>query len=353
MKTKISISNFFTTLTNWEYWPLNVFYSPFVFWYLFLSLRAKSFFFFSNVNPSMRASGLLGESKWNIYKLLPTEIYPKTFFINAHAEVNEVIDQFKAAGLNFPVICKPHLGERGWWVEKIDNEMELQAYITQFDNDFLLQEYCTLPLEGAVLYYRFPNEEKGHISSLTFKEMLQIKGDGKSSMQELILAYPRARLQWAVLEKKYAHQLNTILPLGEVKILNTIGNHNRGTKFLNFTPQVDDKLIDFFDALCKKIPDFQFGRFDIKCNSLEELKEGKNFQVMELNGVNAEPVHIYQTGFPILEAYKVLFTQWNNILKISKQNQLKGNKRLKWNQFWTIFKEVKTYKNPKSEKFII
>ena len=33
--------------------------------------------------------------------------------------------------------------ERGWWVEKIDNETELQAYITQFDNDFLLQEYCT------------------------------------------------------------------------------------------------------------------------------------------------------------------------------------------------------------------
>lgn len=353
MKTKIKLSNFFTTLTNWEYWPLNVFYGPFIFWYIFLSIKSRSFFFFSNVNPSMLASGLLGESKWNIYKLLPKEIYPSTFFINAHSDVKQVISTFKAAGLDFPVICKPHLGERGWWVEKIDNETELQAYITQFDNDFLLQEYCTLPLEGAVLYYRFPNEERGHISSLTFKKMLQIKGDGRSTIKELILAYPRARLQWAVLETKYAQQLNDILLDGEIKVLNTIGNHNRGTKFLNFTPQVDDKLVSFFDELCKKIPNFQFGRFDIKCNSLDELKEGKNFQVMELNGVNAEPVHIYQTGFSIFEAYKVLFTQWSTIQKISIQNKAKGNNLLSWNEFWKIFRTVKTYKNPKSEKFII
>lgn len=353
MTYKIKFQNFKTTLFNWEYWPLNVFYAPFSFWYIFQSLKSRSFFFFSNVNPSMRASGLLGESKWNIYKLLPTEIYPKTFFIKAHSDVNQVIETFKTANLSFPVICKPHLGERGWWVEKIDNEAELQAYITQFDNDFLLQEYCTLPLEGAVLYFRFPNEERGHISSLTFKEMLQIKGDGKSTMAELILAYPRARLQWSVLEKKYQDSLNTILPDGEIKVLNTIGNHNRGTKFLNYTPQVDDKLIDFFDQLCKQIPDFQFGRFDVKCNSLEELKEGKNFQVMELNGVNAEPVHIYQTGFSIFEAYKVLFTQWNNIQKIAMQNKQKGNDFLNWNQFWIIFKEVKSYKNPKNEKFIV
>ena len=74
---------------------------------------------------------------------------------------------------------------------------------------------------------------------------------------------------------------------------------------------------------------------------------------MELNGVNAEPVHIYQTGFSIFEAYKVLFTQWSNIQKISMQNKAKGNNLLSWNEFWKIFRTVKTYKNPKSEKFII
>ena len=35
------------------------------------------------------------------------------------------------------------------------------------------------------------------------------------------------------------------------------------------------------------------GRLDIRYNTLDELKPGNNFSIIELNGAGSEPTHIY------------------------------------------------------------
>jgi hypothetical protein len=55
--------NFMTRLTQWEYWPFEVIYLPIFVYWLWLSVKARSLFFFSAANPSIENGGMLGESK--------------------------------------------------------------------------------------------------------------------------------------------------------------------------------------------------------------------------------------------------------------------------------------------------
>lgn len=114
-------SPFFIRLLSWEYWPFAVVYVPvFVYW-LWLSLKARSFFFFSAANPSIESGGLLGESKIDILDKIGDEFKPKTLFISASTHLKGLFERIEEAGLTFPMIAKPNAGERGWRVEKLDH----------------------------------------------------------------------------------------------------------------------------------------------------------------------------------------------------------------------------------------
>lgn len=82
-------------------------------------------------------------------------------------------------------------------------------------------------------------------------------------------------------------------------------------------------MSESFDRISKEMRQFYFGRFDLKCASLEDLSKG-NVKILEVNGCGAEPAHIYQPGFSLWEAYGVLFTHWNNLYQISFQNRQRG-----------------------------
>ena len=117
--------------------------------------------------------------------------------------------------MTYPLIAKPDIGERGFLVEKLTSEKDLLAYLAQTKVNFLIQEFINLPLEISVLYYRMPSASKGHITSFCIKETLKVQGDGASTIEQLMLAYPRAVL---IADKCPVHktlhstiQINTIL----------------------------------------------------------------------------------------------------------------------------------------------
>ena len=130
---------------------------------------------------------------------------------------------------------------------------------------------------------------------------------------------PRAKLQLSSLEMVLGDQLEEVLPNGEEKELESIGNHCRGTAFLNGNDLINDQLHEVFDQICKNIPGFYFGRFDLRCSSLDDLYWGQGIKIMELNGAGSEPGHIYQPGTSIFTAYKDIFHHLNILLKISKE----------------------------------
>ena len=65
-----------------------------------------------------------------------------------------------------------------------------------------------------------------------------------------------------------------------------------------------------------------YGRFDLKCKSIELLEEGKGIHILEFNGVAGEPAHIYDPEFPVWKAYrdiyrhfKIIISNWSSTTK--------------------------------------
>jgi hypothetical protein len=324
---------FFIRLFNWEYWPANVVYTPVVAWYCWFALKARSFFFFSASNPGIETGGMLGESKWDVFKLLPKHAYPLTVLVEEGTTPDELNQKIKNASLTFPMIAKPDSGERGWLVKKLENEGDLKQYASQVKIAFLLQAYIDLPLELSIFYYRLPGYENGIISSMVRKEMLAVTGDGHSALRQLIHNYPRALLQLPVLEISWRDRMNWIPAAKEEVMLVPIGNHSKGAKFVDACDLIDAELTKTIDELSKQIPGFYYGRFDLRCASIESLKEGRNYQVMELNGCGAEPAHVYNPGSPLLKAYPVLFHHIRVMYLISTANHKRGVPYMSLKQF--------------------
>src|SRR5258708_34374610 len=112
-------------------------------------------------------------------------------------------------------------------------------------------------------------------------------------MEELLKKDKRFVLQLPFLKKSYDKKLETILLKDEEYLLVPYGNHARGAKFIDISNLIDKQLTDTMDGVCKEIPYFYFGRMDIKYNTWEELKEGKNFSIIEVNDAGSETTHIY------------------------------------------------------------
>ncbi len=308
---------------HWEYWPMWLVYLPVSFYYLWLCVKARSFFFFSAANPTIETGGMFFESKWDIFKLIPQQYYPLTAIVWAGEDIDAALLKMEAIGLSFPVIAKPDRGERGWCVEIINNTEALKNYITRIPVDFLIQQYISLPVEMSIFYYRNPSKQKGVITSVTKKEYLKVAGDGNATLLQLIMKHDRAFLQLEKLKKNTAINLHKIVAKGEQEVLVPFGNHVRGAMFLDEGHIIDNELTQLFDHISKQIPGFYYGRFDLKCSSMEDLRKGK-LSILELNGSGAEPAHIYQPGFSFFKAQAVLARHYAMMYAAAKANHDTG-----------------------------
>lgn len=285
--------------------------------------------------------GMLGESKFEVLKLVPDQYKPKTIFVEHPTSKEHILDLLRQHQIQFPLIFKPDLGERGFMVKRIFNEPDVEEYLKKIKLNFLIQELVNLPVECGVFYTRFPNENNGKVTSLVLKEMLSVTGNGTSTLQELILDKPRAKLQLEVLRTAHADKINKVTPTGEVVELNLIGNHCLGTKFLSGEHLINERLSQTFDTISKQISGFYFGRYDLRCASMEDLYLGK-IKIMELNGCGAEPAHIYQPGFSLWKALRILTTHWKNMFTISVQNHKRGVPYISFGDGKFLYKKFKS-----------
>ena len=316
-------SNFRIKLRHWEYWPWWIVYIPVYAYWLWCGLKARAIFYLSAANPGFEYGGIIGSSKKAILDKIPAELVPVAVIINPKDSVDIILDRMKEEQLLFPVVVKPDVGERGFKVELIHNQNDLEDYLSDNEDTLIMQEYLDMPLEAGIFYYRLPNEDKGSVSSVVLKGLLTITGDGKHSIRELMLKSERAKLQIARLAESSTLNLEQIPAKGEKMLLEPIGNHNRGTTFLDGNYLINQQLIDIIDGISKKIEGFFYGRYDLRCKDEEALYRGE-FKVMELNGSVSEPAHIYSPGFSLIEGYRVLYHHWRILYKISRMNNKNG-----------------------------
>jgi hypothetical protein len=319
----MSWKSFWEKAGNWELWPFKLRYfliSPVWLWYC---LRSGSLWFFSSSNPTLTFGGLDGEPKREMYDLLPKEYYPKTIYISPKDDFEDIKKLLQQNGFQYPFIVKPDVGAKGLLFRKIDKEDELKFYHEKNPVDYIIQDLVMYPLEVSVFYYRYPNEEKGVITGFIQKDLMDVYGDDKSPLWELIMAHPNARHRPDEMRIKHEQHLNDIIPKGERYILTYAANLNRGAKFSDLYQYVDEGMLKLFDEISHRAK-FYYGRYDIKCQSIEDLKQGKNFTILEFNGSGAEPNHVYQSGHSLFDAYKVFLRHWRVLYEISKYNNQNG-----------------------------
>src|SRR5262249_38316091 len=119
----------------------------------------------------------------------------------------------------------------------------------------------------------------------------------------------------------HAGQLWDIPKSGEAVQLVEVGTHCRGAVFLDGGWIKTKELEEAIDSLSQTYPGFFFGRCDIRTPSLDDFRQGRNFKVVELNGVTSEATHIYDPNNSLFTAYRVLFAQWRIAFEIGEQNR--------------------------------
>lgn len=316
---------FFHKLFHWEYWPFGVVYFPALFFWAYWAFKAKRIFFFLPSNPGIKNAGFLLESKKEIYNLIDKQHIPATILLSPSVSIGDIKEKMQQAGIQFPCIAKPDIGMKGLAVSLLKNDSDLGNYLSNIQLDFLIQEFISWPEEAGIFYYKIPGENQGKISGIVSKEFLTITGDGESTLATLLKKNPRHQFQMTALQKLYGQKLNLVLAKGELKTLVPYGNHARGAKFTDTSYWTDAALTTVINSVCNNIPGFYYGRLDIKYNTLEELKQGINFSIIELNGAGSEPTHIYDPSHSLFFAWKEINRHYKILYQISIANHKLGH----------------------------
>lgn len=342
-KKKNWLDNFFYKLTHWETWHYHLKYIPLYPAWIWYCLRGRSLWFFTPSNPTLTFGGFEGESKKEMYDQLPPGSYPNSIYISPRLTFEQVKERLAASSIRYPFAVKPDAGMMGFLFRKIETEEELQRYHELIPSNYILQELVQYPIEVSVFYYRFPNEQKGTITGFIRKEFLQVVGDGQSTLWELMQDYPRVRFRLEEMKNKHKDNLNSIIPKDEIYCLSYALNLSRGGRLVSLEAEKDEQLLAVFDNLSHYAKHFYYGRYDIKCTSIEDLKQGKNFSILEYNGCGAEPHHVYGNGNTLFQAYAILLHHWKILYKISAINRRNGVPVWSFKKGYTFLKAAKKH----------
>ncbi len=317
------VKKFLLTLGDWRYWHHHVKYVPLSPVWLWYCLRSGTPWFFTAANPTLTFGGFEGEGKKEMYNQLPEDSYPATFYLTPLLSFEEIETTVKNNGFAYPFVVKPDVGMMGFMFRKISNAAQLKAYHEVIGVEYLVQKLIHFPLELSIFYYRIPGEEQGKISGFIQKEPPYIIGDGVSSLQILIKDHKNPFLKTEKLLQKFTNTLSTIIAPGEKMYLSNASNRTQGGSFKDLQKQVDAQLLHFFDDLSHK-GEFYYGRYDILCNSVEDLKNSGNFSILEFNGAGAGTQHIFTDRFNFWQSEKEVLHHWRMLYLIAKENRKRG-----------------------------
>jgi len=317
---------------QWEFWPANLFYIPIGLNYLRLAIKYRGLNLPTIANPGMLTGGIVGESKDEILRDLfrTSPAFTARAALIVRGTGKERMAQFERLcteqDLRLPVVLKPNIAQRGSGFRLVRMPDDAREYLEQVSGEVLLQEYAAGPCEVGIFYYRFPNEERGHIFAITEKIFPSVTGDGRRTVEELILDDSRA----AIMARTYLHRHRAIrgkvLAEGERLKLVEAGNHCQGCIFRDgmhlWSPALEARI----DQISRQVPDFFIGRYDVRYAEDGDILAGENFKILELNGAASEATSIYDSRNSIFQAYATLFRQWDLVFAIGAANRKLGHR---------------------------
>ncbi len=315
---------------RWEFWPAWLFYAPLAPWVACLAVRHRGLMTPTAANPGIRPhGGVVGESKYDILRMLPAEWVVPTVRIAPAAVAQRVSALAQAAaqpGWAYPIILKPDAGQRGVGLRLLRDPGGAAAYFESHPQPVIAQTYHPGPGEAGVFYVRPPGAARGRIFSITDKCFPVLTGDGESTVETLIWRHPRYRMQAATFLARLNGQARHVLPAGQRLPLAIAGNHCQGTLFRDGARLWTAALEHAIDAVARHFDGFHFGRFDIRYGDEQAFMAGRDFRIVELNGVTSESTNLYDPSWSLLRAYGVLFRQWATLYRIGAENRRRGHR---------------------------
>jgi membrane protein DedA with SNARE-associated domain len=324
--------------------PPWLFYIPVGIWWGLLALRHRSFTLPCAANPNLETGGFWGDSKSLVLRQIGGEharwVAPFVSFrvspldiSSRNGDCERVLQMMASNGLEFPVVVKPDIGWQGFGVRLIENPNALRGYLDQYpqNEELIIQRYMAYDGEAGVLYMRMPDEARGRVTSLTLRYFAFVVGDGRSMLRELILQDERAGFKARFhLGAKRLHSgldpesLARVPDAGEVVRLAFIGSIRVGGLYRDANASITPALSDRFDAIARSMPDFHYGRFDIRFKSLERLQAAEDFAIIEVNGAGAEDIHVWDPEKKLRTVYGALFKATATLFRIGALNRARG-----------------------------
>jgi membrane protein DedA with SNARE-associated domain len=327
---------------RWEFWPAWVAYVPLVPYILWLGVRYRSLTLFTAANPGIATGGLVGESKASILRHFRAEpdLAARWMLLPAGIEVRERQEMLRRfmerEHLNFPLVLKPDVGERGSGVAIVHTSDEAEAYLrASAGADVIAQEYVSGP-EFGVFYRRYPWEETGRVISITAKILPELTGDGRRDLKQLILSDARAFCLHRTYLAAARQEPSYVAAEGERVRLVEIGSHCRGAIFLDAMQLCTPALEDAVERISRSHPGFFFGRFDVRSESVDAFQQGR-FKVLELNGVGSEPTHVYDPAIGVFRKYEILAKHWEDMFEIGASTRSAGIEPWSIAELWRAY----------------
>jgi hypothetical protein len=314
-------------LARWEFWPPWAAYPPVAGYVIGLALRHRSLTVFTAANPSIPAGGFVGESKIDILRRLGPASVARSVFLErtlpAETKIERVEAFLSTLDRQWPIVVKPDQGQRGSGVLVARTRESLHARLAQTPADTIVQEYVP-GVEFGVFYVRRPGDARGRILSITEKRLPSVMGDGRSTIEELILKDADTIGMARFHLRQHADRLPEVPAAMEVVSLGDCGSHCRGARFYDAGTLLTPALERAIDDIASRCAGFYFGRFDLRVPSRDALTRGEGITILELNGVTSEVTHIYDPGVSLIEAYRALFAQWRLAFEIGEANAARG-----------------------------
>lgn len=309
---------------NHEYWPWQLIYLPIWPCYVYQAVRQRRAAFFTNVNPAIDMGGFFGEGKSAIYDLLPVDAYPRTMVVPPRTPAAQLSALRSAAGIEFPLIVKPDVGERGQGVVRVTDEAGLLQALADKPQALLMQALAQGAQEYGLMFARDVVTNRVELLSVCGKRFLSVVGDGTHTTRWLLAETWRGSKQIARLAASSPQVLEQVPARGEVLLVEPIGNHCRGTLFFNAGHVATDRLRQRLDAILNNATGINYGRLDVRSESEEALALG-SFVVIELNGVSSEPGHIYDPSWSIFRCWSELLRHVRKLGPLSLAAQRAGH----------------------------
>ena len=317
-----------------EFWPLWLMYIPVALQWLALAIRNRSLFLPFIANPKLPVSGFVGVGKSEIMAqatgrcaetILPWICH--TIDATPHnSQADEIAGIAADKDIHFPFVCKPNLGCRGSGVKLIADRQQLSAYLDSYPNNtgIIVQRLATWEPEAGVFYVRMPGSASGEIVSLALKYSPYVVGDGVSTLEKLISRDSRASRLQHLYSNRHRENLNKVIDRGEKYRLVFSISHCRGAIFRDGSEFITEELTNQIDRIMRDLPEFYYGRLDIKFPDTESLMQGQSIEIVEINAASSESLHIWDRDAALRDAISTLLWQYRTLFKIGRVNRDRG-----------------------------